>query len=77
MPKVRIFSTPTCSFCIVLKNFLKDNGVEFEDVDVSQDKQAQQEMVEGSGQMGVPVTEIDGEYIVGFDQGRIKEKLGL
>ncbi len=75
--KIRVFSTPTCPYCVVLKNFLKDNGFEYEDIDVSQDEQAQTEMIEQTGQMGVPVTEIEGEYIIGFDQKKIKEKLGL
>lgn len=75
--KIRVFSTPTCPYCVVLKTFLKDNGFEYEDIDVSQDQEAQTEMIEQTGQMGVPVTEIEGEYIIGFDQKKIKEKLGI
>jgi glutaredoxin 3 len=75
--KIRVFSTPTCPYCVVLKNFLKENGFEYEDIDVSQSEEAQTEMIEKTGQMGVPVTDIDGEWIIGFDQVKIKELLGL
>ena len=75
--KVKIYSTPTCPFCIRAKQFLKDNGVAFEDIDVSADTVKAQEMIDRSGQMGVPVIDIDGEIIVGFDRGRIKEALGI
>ncbi len=75
--KIRVFSTPTCPYCVMLKNFLKENGFEYEDIDVSQSEEAQTEMIEKTGQMGVPVTDIDGEWIIGFDQVKIKELLGL
>ncbi|MBM3249668.1 MAG: NrdH-redoxin [Candidatus Omnitrophica bacterium] len=74
---VRIYSTPTCPWCIRTKQFLKDNNVVFEDVDVSGDQQAAEEMVRKSGQMGVPVLDIEGEIIVGFDKDRIKKALGI
>jgi glutaredoxin-like YruB-family protein len=77
MPKIRIFSTPTCPYCITLKEFLKEHGFEFEDIDVSQNKEALEEMMEKSGQMGVPVVEIDGEIVVGFDKERISNLLGI
>ncbi|MFA4984633.1 MAG: glutaredoxin family protein [Candidatus Omnitrophota bacterium] len=75
--KVKIYSTPTCPFCIRAKQYLKDNNVVFEDVDVSGNQQAAEEMVSKSGQMGVPVLDIDGEIIVGFDKDRISQLLGL
>ena len=75
--KVKIYSTPTCPFCIRLKQFLKDSNVIFEDIDVSRDQAAAEEMVEISGQIGVPVLDIDGEIIVGFDKEKIKRSLGL
>jgi glutaredoxin-like YruB-family protein len=75
--KVKVYSTPTCPFCIMAKKFLKDNNIEFEDVDVSRDIKAAREMVEKTGQMGVPVIEIDGEFVIGFDRDRIKELLQL
>lgn len=59
------------------KDFLKQNKIEFEDVDVSNDQKAANEMVKKSGQMGVPVTEIDGEIVVGFDKEKLKKILGI
>lgn len=72
-----VYSTPTCPWCIRVKQFLKENNVLFLDWDVSADKLAADEMVKKSGQMGVPVLDIDGEIIVGFDKDRIKQLLGL
>lgn len=75
--KVRVFSTTTCPYCTMLKDFLKENNVEFEDINVAENKEAAKEMIDKSGQMGVPVTEINDEIIVGFDKEAIKKKLGL
>jgi glutaredoxin-like YruB-family protein len=75
--KVKIYSTPTCPYCIRAKQFLKENSIIFEDVDVSSNQQAAEEMIQKSGQMGVPVLDIDGEIIMGFDKERIKQTLGL
>ena len=75
--KVKVYSTPTCPFCIMAKKFLKDNNIEFEDIDVSRNIKAAREMVEKTGQMGVPVIEIDGEFVIGFDRDRIEELLQL
>jgi len=78
MPKnVSVYSTPTCPFCIRAKQFLTENNVVFQNIDVSTNQQAAEEMVKKSGQMGVPVLDIDGEIIVGFDKDRIKAALGL
>ncbi|MBA7644973.1 hypothetical protein ES703_52724 [subsurface metagenome] len=74
---IKVFSTPSCVFCVTLKNFLKEHNIEFEDIDVSQDKVAQDEMIKKSGQMGVPVIEIDSQVVVGFDQGKIKKLLKI
>ena len=74
---VKVFSTPTCPFCVTLKEFLKENEVEFEDLDVAENDKAREEMIEKSSQMGVPVIEIDGEVVVGFDQPKIKKLLNL
>ncbi len=74
---VTIYSTPTCPFCIRAKQFLKDNNILFEDMDVSSRQDKAQEMINKSGQMGVPVLDIDGEIIIGFDKARIKEVLGI
>lgn len=75
--KVKIYSTPSCPYCIRAKQFLKEMAVNFEDVDVSMNQDAAQEMIKRSGQMGVPVIDIDGELIVGFDKERIKRVLGI
>jgi len=66
-----------CPYCYTLKEFLKENGFEFEDIDVSKDKKSLDEMIEKSGQMGVPVIEIDGEIIMGFDKEKICKKLKI
>ncbi len=74
---VKVYSTPTCPFCIRAKQFLKDNNISYENLDVSSNAALGEEMVKKSGQMGVPVLDIDGEIIVGFDKERIKKTLGL
>ena len=73
--KVNVYSTPTCPFCIRVKQFLKESAVSFEDIDVSVDQEKAQAMIKKSGQMGVPVIDIDGTLIVGFDKEKIKEDL--
>lgn len=77
MRKIKIYSTPTCPYCVTLKEFLKGKGVEFEDVNVAQDAQAREEMVHKSGQMGVPVVDIEGEIIIGFDKEKINRLLNI
>lgn len=77
MAKVTIYSTPTCPYCDMAKRYLKENNVEFKAIDVSKDTKAATEMVEKSGQMGVPVLDIDGQIIVGFDKDAIKKALKL
>lgn len=77
MKNVKIYSTPACPFCIKAKQYLKDNNVTFEDLDVSSDQNLVSEMVEKSGQMGVPVLDIEGEIIVGFDKDKISQALGI
>ena len=77
MPNVKVYSTSTCSYCAMLKEFLKKNNVQFENIDVGINRQASQEMMDKSGQMGVPVLDIDGEIIVGFDKDAISSALGI
>lgn len=77
MKSVKVYSTPTCPFCLRAKQYLKDNNIEFEDIDISSDQKKSQEMVEKSGQMGVPVLDIEGEIIVGFDKDKISSVLEL
>ncbi len=74
---VKVYSTPVCPYCNTIKSFLQNNGVAFEDVDVSKNKEAKDYMIEKSGQMGVPVVEIDGEIIVGFDREKITKLLNI
>ena len=75
--RVVVFSTPTCVWCMRAKTYLRTQGVAFRDVDVSRDPAAARDLVRRTGQMGVPVIEIDGHPIVGFDQARIDSALGL
>lgn len=75
--KVKVYSTPTCPYCFMAKDFLKENNIPFEDINVAEDHDAAHEMVEKSGQMGVPVIDINGTIIVGFDREGIKKALGI
>lgn len=72
---VTVYSTPTCPYCHKVKQFLKDSNIEFEDIDVAANPEKGQEMVNKSGQMGVPVLEIGGEIVVGFDKEAIQKAL--
>ncbi|MDP3790049.1 MAG: glutaredoxin family protein [Candidatus Omnitrophota bacterium] len=74
---IKVYSTPTCPYCVRAKQFLKDNNIAFENIDVASDPAKAQEVMNKSGQMGVPVLDIDGEIIVGFDRDKIKELLGI
>lgn len=73
--KVKVYSTKTCPWCHKTKEYLKEKGVKFDDIDVGADQKAANEMVEKSGQMGVPVTDIDGQIIVGFDKEAFEKAL--
>ena len=75
--KVTVYTTATCPYCRMLKNFLAEKNIAFEDVDVGRDRTGREEMVRKSGQMGVPVSEIDGKIIVGFDRQAISNELGI
>lgn len=75
--EVIVYSTPTCPWCQVAKRYLESKGIAYRDVDVSSDYQAALEMVRKTGQQGVPVIEIDGEFVIGFDRARIDALLGL
>ncbi len=76
-PEVKVYSTPSCPYCLVLKEFLKSYKIEFKDIDVANNKKEAEEMIQKSGQMGVPVVEIDGKIVVGFDKGKITELLNI
>lgn len=75
MAKIKVYSTPTCPYCHMAKDFLRAKGVDFEDIDVSTDRMAAQEMVQKTGQMGVPVIDINGKILVGFDKQAIEKEL--
>lgn len=76
-PAVTIYSTPTCHFCHAAKDFFTENGVQFTDYNVATDLPKRQEMIQKSGQMGVPVITIGDQLVVGFDEDKLKELLGL
>jgi glutaredoxin-like YruB-family protein len=73
--KIEIYSTPTCPYCHLAADYFKEKGIEFTNYDVSVDKAKAQEMIKKSGQMGVPVIDIDGKIIVGFNRPEIEKAL--
>ncbi|MEE4178208.1 MAG: glutaredoxin domain-containing protein [Bacteroides sp.] len=75
--RVTVYSTPTCSWCNTLKGWLRKNNIPFTDVDVSRDEQAARTLVNRTGQQGVPQTDINGQWVVGFDQNRLKQLLEI
>jgi glutaredoxin-like YruB-family protein len=77
MAKVTIYTTPTCGYCKLAKEFFQENNVEYEEFNVAADEAKRNEMIEKSGQMGVPVIYVDDEMTVGFDKARLTELLGL
>ncbi len=77
MKKVTIYSTPVCTYCNMAKEFFKQHNVEYTEHDVATDLNARKEMIDKSEQMGVPVIDIEGEIIVGFDKEHLTQILGL
>jgi len=77
MAEVKIYSTNTCPYCTMAKNFFQDNKIVYQEFNVAEDRKALNEMLERSKQMSVPVIDIDGEIIIGFNIPQIKQKLGL
>lgn len=77
MKKVTIYSTPTCTYCRHAKEFLKEKGIQFEEHDVSADALRRTEMIDMSGQMGVPVITIDNDLVIGFNKPVIAKLLGI
>lgn len=77
MPKVRLYTTPVCPYCIALKNFLKEQDIDFEEIDVSTNDQARKELIAKTNQLNIPVLEVDGELIVGFDKEKISQLLNI
>ena len=75
MKRIKVYSTPTCPYCHMLKDWLREKNVDFEDIDVASDHEAAKEMIGKSGQMGVPQIEINGKIIVGFNKPAIEKEL--
>jgi len=74
---VKVYTSAVCPYCVTLKQYLKEHNIDFEEIDVSSDRKAQEEMIKKSGQMGVPVVDINGEIIVGFDKEKISNLLEI
>jgi glutaredoxin 3 len=77
MASIKIYSTPSCVYCKMAKEFLGERGIEYTDYNVAEDVEKRNEMIERSGQMGVPVIDIDGQIIVGFDKPKLMELLKI
>lgn len=77
MSQVIIYTTPTCVYCKMTKSFFTENNIQYEEKNVAEDVVARDEMVTKSGQMGVPVIDVNGQLVIGFDQPRLKELLGI
>jgi len=77
MKNVTIYSTPTCHFCHATKEFFKENNIDFTDYNVAEDSAKRDEMLQKSGQMGVPVIFVDNDMVIGFDKPRLQELLGI
>jgi len=77
MKKVIMYSTPTCHFCNMAKDFFDENKIKYTVLDVSSDLEKRKEMIDKTGQMGVPVILIDDEIVVGFDEEKVREKMGM
>ena len=77
MPRIRLFTTPICPYCFSLKRFLEEKGVEVEEIDVTKNEIAMEEMINETQQTTVPVLDIDGEFVVGFDREKICKLLKI
>ena len=75
--EVKIYTTPSCPYCQMAKDFMKEKGVEFKEINVAQDQQAREYMVQKSGQIGVPVIEKNSQFAVGFNKPKLAELLGV
>jgi glutaredoxin 3 len=75
--QVKVYSTPTCPWCKKAKQFLDANGIKYQDLNVAEDKVARDEMINTTHQMAVPTIAIDGEYVIGYNEKDLKEKLGI
>ncbi|TSC78433.1 MAG: glutaredoxin-like protein [Parcubacteria group bacterium Gr01-1014_33] len=77
MATVKIFTTPTCTYCRMAKDFFQKNNIQYEEKNVAIDAAARDEMITKSGQLGVPVIEVDGKIVIGYDQGKLRELLAI
>lgn len=77
MPEVIVYSTPSCKYCNDVKDFLSENNIQYTQYDVTTDPEKKQEMIDLTGQMGVPVTRIGDDVLVGYDANKLKELLSL
>ncbi|MDQ5893142.1 MAG: glutaredoxin 3 [Patescibacteria group bacterium] len=77
MKNVTIYSTPTCHFCADAKKYMKDHNVAFTEHDVAHDLEQRKIMVDKSGQLGVPVIDVDGKVMVGFEESELADALGI
>lgn len=75
--EVVVYSTTTCPYCDMVKNFLDEKGVEYTNYNVSENPEKAKEMIQKTGQRGVPVVDIEGQIVIGFDKGKLKELLEL
>lgn len=75
--KIMIYSTPSCVFCVMAKDFFKENNIPFEEYNVAENLEKRKEMMQKTGQMGVPVIDIDGSVVIGFDKEVVAKKLGI
>ena len=74
---VTIYSTPTCHFCHAAKEFFKENNVAYEDFNVAEDLEKRKEMIQMTGQLGVPVIKIGDDIVIGFDEKKVRELLKI
>jgi glutaredoxin-like YruB-family protein len=74
---VKVYTAPGCAYCIIIENFLKRNNIKFKEIDISKDAKAKEEMKKKSGQESVPVTDVNGKIIVGYDIKKLKEALKI
>ena len=74
---VKVYSTPTCPFCVHAKEFLKKNNIEYEDIDISKDQEAGMKIMEETGQTGVPIIQVDDDFVFGFNEDKLKELLKI
>jgi glutaredoxin-like YruB-family protein len=74
---IKLYTTPICPYCVTLKQYFKEHNIEFEEIDVSQNEKLKDEIIEKTGQLGVPIIDINGELITGFDKEKISKLLGI